>query len=135
MRIDILDAQGAVINTITADEAFAEQHYPGAWRVAEQQDGPAAPAPELRQITRLAFLSRFSDAEAIAIDLASIGETVQAATMRRYMSKVTAATFIDLDRDDTRTGVQALETAGLLGSGRALEVLDAPIDALERYQG
>ena len=33
--------------------------------------------PESKKITRLAFLNRFTDAEAIAIDLASIGATTQ----------------------------------------------------------
>lgn len=55
--------------------------------------------------------------------------------MRRYMSKVDAATFIDLDRPDTRAGVQALEAAGLLIEGRALEILDAPVLAHERPRG
>ena len=36
------------------------------------------------RITRLAFVDRFTDAEAVAIDLASIGATVQAASIRRY---------------------------------------------------
>lgn len=88
-----------------------------------------------RAITRLAFLDRFADEEAIAIDLASIGATVDAAAMRRYMSKVNAATFIDLDRADTRAGLQALEAGGLLGTGRALEILDAPVQDVERYRG
>ena len=42
-RIEILQA-GAVVNTILADEAFAEQQHPGAWRVAAQQDVPVIPA-------------------------------------------------------------------------------------------
>lgn len=92
---------------------------------------PVAPAP-VRRITRLAFLSRFSDAEAIDIDLASIGATEPAAALRRYQAKVSAALWIDLDRADTRAGVQALETAGLLGTGRALEILDAPVTDAER---
>jgi len=79
------------------------------------------------QITRLAFLSRFTDEEAVALDLASIGATVEAATLRRYLSKVNAATFIDLSREDTRAGVLALEPMGILAEGRALEILDAPI--------
>ena len=91
-----------------------------------------APAPGLRHITQLAFLTRFTDAEAVAIDLASIGATVPAASMRRYLDKVRAATFIDLDRADTRAGVQALESAGLLDADRALEILDAPIQPGER---
>ncbi len=87
-----------------------------------------------RHITRLAFLNRFTDEEAVAIDLASIGTTVEAAYMRRYMSKVNAATFIDLDRPDTRAGVMALEQNGLLDPGRALEILDAPITTEEKYK-
>ena len=91
------------------------------------------PAP--RRITRLAFLSRFTDPEAVAIDLASIGATAQAAGMRRYLSKVNAATYIDLDRADTRAGVQALEAAGVLAAGRALQILDAPVQPEERWHG
>ena len=43
MRIEIMDGD-TVINTISADESFAEQHYPGVWRVAAQQDAPVVPA-------------------------------------------------------------------------------------------
>jgi len=39
MRIDIMDGD-TVINTINADEVFAEQQHPGAWRIAAEQDGP-----------------------------------------------------------------------------------------------
>lgn len=94
-----------------------------------------APVPAPRHITQLAFLSRFTDPEAIAIDLASIGATQQAAAMRRYLSKVNAATYIDLDRPDTRAGVLALEAAGILSAGRALVILDAPIADQERPVG
>ena len=133
MNIEILSAQGAVINTISASEAFAEAAYPGAWRLAAVQPLDA-PTTEPRHITTLAFLNRFTDAEAITIDLGSIGATVEAASLRRYMSKVNAATFIDLDRPDTRAGVQALEAGGVLAAGRALAILDAPIQPEERPQ-
>ncbi len=93
---------------------------------------PAVAPPPVRHVTRLAFLSRFTDAEAVAIDLASIGATVEAASMRRYMAKVNAATFIDLDRPDTRAGVQQLEAVGLLAAGRAAVILDTPIESDER---
>ena len=95
---------------------------------------PAAPEVK-RHITELAFITRFSDAEAVAIDLASIGATAQAASVRRYLKKVDAATYIDLDREDTRAGVIALESAGLLAAGRALQILDAPVQDAERYKG
>lgn len=40
MRIEILDDQAVVMCTIIADSTFAEQNYPGKWRVANtpQQD-------------------------------------------------------------------------------------------------
>lgn len=85
-----------------------------------------------KKITNLAFTKRFTDAEAIGIDLASQGATVQAATVRRYLKKVDLANFIDLSDEDTRNGVLALEALGMIGSGRAIEILDAPIQDIER---
>lgn len=87
--------------------------------------------PPPRHITRLAFLTRFTDEEAVAIDLASIGTTIEAAMMRRYTAKVEAASFIDLEREDTRQGVIALESVGILADGRALEILDNPVEPHE----
>lgn len=109
----------------------------GQWVSAMMQvgGGVSAQVPALvgeQRITVLAFLSRFSDSEAVAIDLASIGATTEAAGIRRYMSKVNAANYIDLMREDTQTGVQALEVAGLIAEGRAVEILDAPIRLEER---
>ena len=95
------------------------------------EPGPPPTVPTERNVSRKAFLSRFTDAEAIDIDLASIGATREAAAVRRYLSKVNAAQHIDLADDETRTGVQALEAAGLLQPGRALVILDAPIQPKE----
>ena len=95
------------------------------------EPGPPQAEPTVRNVSRKAFLSRFTDAEAIDIDLASMGATREAAAVRRYLSKVNAAQHIDLADDETRDGVQALEAAGLLRPGRALEILDAPIEFKE----
>ena len=119
-------------NTVLADEAFMLSQHAGDFTLLA--DSPAPAVIEPRHITTLAFLNRFTDAEAITIDLGSIGATVEAASLRRYMSKVNAATFIDLDRPDTRAGVQALEDGGVLAAGRALAILDAPIQPEERPQ-
>ncbi len=103
------------------------------WDPSGFTEPPAPPvAPVERKVTRLAFLNRFTDAEAIALDLASIGTTIEAASIRRYMQKVNAATFIDLTRDDTITGVRQLETVGLIGAGRADQILLDPVTELER---
>ena len=101
---------------------------------AETQAFEPGPPPELptgRLVSNKAFLSRFTDDEAIDIDLASIGATREAAAVRRYLSKVNAAQRIDLADEETRKGVQALEAAGLLQPGRALAILDAPIQPKE----
>ncbi|MDB5850957.1 MAG: hypothetical protein JWP29_4709 [Rhodoferax sp.] len=119
---------GFVDNVVEANEqpvgwVAAGDAAPG-WLVAG--DGFAPPAPA-RLISNLAFLSRFTESEAVAIDLASIGATASAAGMRRYLQLVNAAKHIDLDMGETRDGVVALEAAGILADGRAAVVLDAPI--------
>jgi hypothetical protein len=87
-----------------------------------------------RHITRLAFMNRFTDAEAVTIDLASQGATTQAAAMRRYQSKVDNATYIDLDLAETRGGVLQLEAEGVLAAGRALIILDAVTTPVEWFR-
>ena len=132
MRYEILNISGEVENTIMASLEFVEATFPGRYREVPDATAPE-PAPQT-QITILAFLSRFTDKEAINLDLASNGATVEAATLRRYQSKVNAASFIDLSREDTRANVLALEPMGILAEGRALEILDAPIQDHEVYR-
>lgn len=120
---------------------YIEEFEEGRFRYAAVAAAPAASRgvvtaqPVRRWITTLAFFDRFTDAEAIGFDLASIGATPEAAALRRYLQKANAASYIDLDRADTRAGVIALEDATLLGPGRALEILDAPIQDHEVYRG
>lgn len=90
-------------------------------------------------ITKLAFDNRFTDAENLLIEMTSLDspeDTSQqrqiAATLRINQRKIDRATFVDLARPDTRAGVQHLEVLGLLAPGRALEILDAPIEQIER---
>lgn len=94
-----------------------------------------------RKITVLAFRNRFTKTEKINIDLASIdpgsSATLQersiAAAIRVDSKDTDNATFIDLDRPDTRAGVIALETYRLISEGRALIILDSPIQDMEFY--
>ena len=95
-------------------------------------------APDTR-ITRLAFRNRFSQAEKVMLELAGLDDPAapmpqrqQAAAIRVHLADVAASTFVDLGRADTRAGVQALEAGGLLAAGRALQILDAPVEAHER---
>ena len=91
------------------------------------------------RVTRLAFRNRFTQTEKIAIEIAQLDNPTatmparaQAAALRASQADVQASTFIDLSRADTRAGVHALETAGILAAGRALEILDAPVQASEK---
>lgn len=95
-------------------------------------------APDTR-ITRLAFRNRFAQPEKVMLELAALDDPAapmaqrqQAAAIRVYLADVAASTFVDLARADTRAGVQALEAAGLLAPGRALQILDAPVPTHER---
>ncbi|KQW97143.1 hypothetical protein ASC94_10150 [Massilia sp. Root418] len=112
------------------------------WNGTDVVPMPTAPqeAPP-RRITKLAFRNRFTVAEKVAIDLASIDDPSsgaaarqQAAAVRVSLADAAAAAYIDLARDDTRAGVLMLEAAGILGAGRALEILDADIQPHERVQ-
>lgn len=149
----ILIKNGLVYNVILADSVErAQQFYPEHICLERTDElkyvGPGysysggmfiapavvLPAP-IYKISRLAFLTRFTDTEAINLDLASIGSTVPAATVRRYLSKVNSAEFIDLERADTRNGVLQLEELGFLAAGRALEILNTPAADHEVYKG
>ena len=126
---------GVVDNVVEADEVPegwvpCGDAAPG-WLQSAAGSFAAPLVVELRLVSRKAFLSRFTDDEAVDIDLASIGATRGAATVRRYLSKTNAAQHIDLADEETRGGVQALEAVGLIAAGRALEILDSPIQPKE----
>lgn len=127
-------------NIIVADADFIAAHHLGA--VVAPDLVPDPPAPVFTRLTKLGFRSRFTAAEKTAIELASLDDPAapmaqrqQAAYSRVYLADVAAATYIDPQHVDTRSGVQALEAAGLIGAGRALQILDAPVQADEAYLG
>jgi len=112
----------------------------GTWVVLDAYPPSPPPPPAPRHITRLAFRNRFTQVEKVALEIAQLdvptapmSARAQAAALRASQADVNASTFIDLDRADTRAGVQMLEAAGLLSAGRALQILDAEIQDHERY--
>lgn len=87
----------------------------------EQWDSAArkfTPVPR-RIVTHLNFLSRFSSAEYAAIQAAR----AVSADLDFEWQKFFVAEYIDLDYPPTVAGVTALENAGLIGAGRAAEML------------
>ena len=55
---------------------------------------------------------------------APTAQRLQAASLRAYLADLAAAEFVDLADATTVAGVQALEAAGLLATGRAAQVLE-----------
>lgn len=102
-------------------------------------DGTNLSLPPDPRLTRLAFRNRFTQAEKVMLELAALDDPTapmaqrqQAAAIRAHLADVAASAFVDLGRADTRAGVQSLEATGLLAPGRALQILDAPVQAHER---
>lgn len=90
------------------------------------------------KITVLGFRNRFTLNEKIAIEYASVDKATdtleqrfQSAALRALMADLMTATFVDLSRQDTITGVNLLETYGIIGAGRANIILTSPITAIE----
>jgi len=87
------------------------------------EGGEFVPAPQepeqITQISRLDFMDRFTDTE-----LAGVFAAAKASpAVEVWVEKVKAASSIDLTDPRTVSGVQALETAGLIAEGRADEIL------------
>lgn len=145
--IDSMDPQppGAVyVEPPEQVDGYTLMWVGGAWVQVLDAEVPPLPVPGVpppaTRITRLAFRNRFTQAEKVQLEMASIDNPAgtteqrqQAAAIRVYLADVAASTFIDLQRADTRAGVQSLEAAGLLAAGRALQILDTPISPSEAY--
>jgi hypothetical protein len=112
-----------------------ELHRGEGWRLEQVYEflpGPDDPTPEpqpvyggRRRLSKLEFIDLLADAEYVTI-LAAAKESVQIEAWIRKMELATPdqdGTSIDLDDPRTQGGVQALELIGLLGAGRAEEIL------------
>lgn len=106
----------------TTDTAPAQP----AWYVEPvvQQDAPPLLS---RKITQLAFKNRLTAAERIKLRQAAKAN----ATVEDAIDLLDTAMYVDLDRADTRSDLMTMEAIGLLAAGRALEVLDAPVQEHE----
>ena len=149
--MDVLMIRNGVVETVSSVNSIEElqTYYPDMLlieRTGDEWEGWAydgvsfyPPAGTIvtnpTKLTRLAFLNRFTDAEAIGIDLASMGATVNAAMLRRELKRIDAASHIDLSDTALANGLALLEGAGLLGVGRASEILTTPVTAGEVFTG
>jgi hypothetical protein len=75
-------------------------------------------------LTKLDFLNRFSVEEKVAILTAA----ESSAELKVYLFDFNNSDVIDLTDAETVTAVNMLETAGLIATGRAAEILTCPTD-------
>lgn len=87
--------------------------------VPEPAPAPTPPALGIT-LTKLEYLRRFTQPERIRIrDAAAVN-----AQLADYMQLLELATEVRTDDPDTIAAVQMLEAAGLIGAGRAQEILN-----------
>ena len=149
MNAHQLNANSVIINTIVVS---ALDQFPGlidatlGGRIGDSFiGGVIVPQvdqviPRFRWITKFAFRGRFTQAEKVLLEMASLDNAAapalqrqMAASIRVNLADTAAAEFIDLDLVETRNGLFNLEAGGLLGSGRALEILDTAITEIEYF--
>ena len=87
------------------------------------------PPPQTKRITKLAMRQRFTIPELVAILTASKTDPM----VEVLLGNMQVATFIDLSRTDTIQGLGYLVSVGLLTAGRMGEILNNPIQAIEKY--
>lgn len=133
--IYVLIKNGVVADRIVADASFIPliaEHWD---RIVESNtaqigwldDGinltapspaPSAP-PSVRDLTPVQYLKRFTQAERIAIRAAAASNPA----VNDYVQLMNAVTdVVHLDDPDTVAGLNALEAAGLIGTGRAAAI-------------
>ena len=133
-RYALIDG-GKVANVV---EQGSAPTIPGQWVACPASTGPGdlydgtaftrPAAVVVRHVTVYAFKARMTAAERVAIRTAAASSP----SVFDFMDMADSARYIDLSRAETRAGVLALESGGLLATGRALQILDAPVLDVER---
>ena len=118
-----------VTNKLTGAEVYRyESDAPVEWGGMEfsththaELAVPAEPVatPALGQVSKLAYMGRFTDAELATI----YGAAKVSLDVEVWLEKFKLSEFIDLSDPRTLAGLQALEANGLIGAGRAMEIL------------
>jgi len=119
MRYNILDNTGNVINSIIADQSFVDSAYPGKYELVETFPQPASIVPPKTAFTHLEIMARFTMEE-----LASIYTAAKTtAGVEVWLDMFKLAQEINVTDPQTISGLNSLEAAGLLASGRAAQIL------------
>lgn len=114
---------------IEYDAALPQPEHLGAdWRLENISQASSTPAPEAGPVpvvamiwTKLEYLRRFTQGERIAIR----GAAKVSPELEDYMELLSEASEVRSDDPDIIGALTMLETVGLIGAGRAQEILNA----------
>lgn len=98
--IEILDDSGTVVNTVVGGATWAENNFPGKWRLGAQPE----PTPPGTRVTKLAFKNRFPRAKWVAAKQAAKLDPA----LEDFFEDFDIAKFIDLSYPATVAGVTSL---------------------------
>jgi hypothetical protein len=95
-------------------------------------------ANSIRHITKLAFRNRFTQAEKIAFEMAQVDDPtatqdvrLAAAAVRVLEKDLAASAYADMNNPAVQAGLHQLEAIGVLGVGRAEEIIWGDIEPYE----
>lgn len=117
-RFEILDENGAVINTCLSSPEWMEDNFaPNLYR--QLPDPEPMPEPTKRILTKLEAMDRFTDEELEDIySAAKVNVSVEV-----WLEKFKQAQDTNLDDPRFIAGLGKLVTAGLLAANRPAEIL------------
>lgn len=115
-RIEILKEDGSVENSVIGTQEWAEETFPGRWRLAEPVAEPEIVA--VRHISVGAFFDRFG-----ALKLTILRD--QNYDCKAVVMDASVRKYIDLDNPELPAGLAILQAAGHDIDPDA--ILDAPI--------
>lgn len=98
------------------------------WNGTNLVPGAVVEPPVFKTFTKLEFRNLFTLQERVAIDNFELNPSisdVNKMTLRTLFKDQEAAMFIDVGRTDTQQGIQFLNTAGLISTERANQILNA----------
>ena len=112
------DDAGATLNLSGGCSVIDPTPEQPAWALADPVLTDQS-TPESRVISKLQYMNKFHDDELAGI----FGTAKVSLAVEIWLEKFHLAEFINLDDPTLLYGLQALEAAGLIGSGRAVEII------------
>lgn len=112
----ILNEENEIINTIVADQAFVDEHYPNQYRLVETDPEPT----QVSILTPLQLRRLFTFSEKVALeDAIRDGNS----SIKVLMDDLAAAEFVDLSDPLVITGLQLLVQQEFLTQARADQII------------